>query len=374
MNLVSIEKCSDYDTEKVAEIVERQFCLFEKDGPLFHSGETVAIKPNLLMSRKPDAATTVHPSLVGGIVRALKKRGCRAVITESPAGPFNRLLLKNIYTVTGMAEAAEREGAELCLDMECETVAAGGAGTVTSFHLLRSVVRADAVISAAKLKTHTQMVYTGAVKNLFGTVPGLEKPEFHSRFPEKERFAAMIVDLCETVRPVLSFLDGVVGMEGNGPSGGPPVSLGLIFAGTSPYAVDAAACRKIGFPIERVPILSEAAARNLVGRNEADILLTGSGKNEPVRQFRFPDSSGIDFAERLPHFLRPAYSALFTPHPVIRKKDCIGCGKCAESCPRHTIRISGGKAVIDRSGCIRCFCCQEVCPRKAVRIAGFMPQ
>lgn len=368
MDLVSIEKCETYDAEKIAGIVETQFCLFEKEKPLFRKNDVVLIKPNLLMSRRPDFATTTHPSLVAAVIRAVKKRGGRPVIAESPAGPYSRILLKNIYTVSGMEEAAEKEGAELNFDTESDTIPARGKGTVNTFHLLRPVVRADAVISVAKLKTHTQMTYSGAVKNLFGTVPGLEKPEFHSRFPEPERFASMIVDLCLTVNPVLSLIDGIVGMEGNGPSGGTPRKAGLIFAGTNPFAVDAAACGKIGFSTDRVPILKEAKMRGLFSEEKDGILLTGSGKAEPSLNFLFPDSTSVDFSARLPKPLHRLFLHLVTPRPVIANSICVGCGKCAESCPRHTITITGGKAVINRAGCIKCFCCQEVCPKKAIRI------
>jgi len=374
MDLVSVEACEQYDAERIAAIVEKQFCIFEEKGQLFRDNAVVLIKPNLLMGRKPEAFTTVHPALIGGIIRAVKKRNGRPVIAESPAGPFNRFMLKNIYAVTGMTAVAEKEGAELSFDTECVTVPAKGTGTESTFHLISAAVKADAVISASKLKTHSQMVYTGVVKNLFGTVPGLEKPELHSRFPEKERFASMIVDLCETVHPVLSFLDGITGMEGNGPSGGTPAELGLLFAGTNPYAVDAAACRKIGLPPEKVPVLSEAAKRGLFHNQENGITLTGSGAESAGKKFRLPDSSPVDFSESFPAFFRPFITAVFTPHPVIRRNICIGCGKCAESCPRHTIRIKNKKAEIERSGCIRCFCCQEVCPKKAVKIAGFLPQ
>jgi len=372
MDLVSVEKCEGYDPEKIAAVVESQFRLFESGGELFRSGAVVVIKPNLLMSRKPEAFTTVHPDVIGGIIRAVKKRGGIPVIAESPSGPYNKMLLKSVYSATGMTEVAHREGAELNFDCECETVPAKGNGTERTFHLIRPVVRADAVISASKLKTHTQMVFTGVVKNLFGTVPGLEKPEFHSRFPEKDRFASMIVDLCETVHPVLNFLDGIVGMEGNGPSGGTPVNLGFLFAGINPYAVDAAACGKIGFPVGRVPVLKEAAERKLWDSITDGPELTGSGKDAARVLFRFPDSVRVDPTENLPGFLHGAIAGLFSPRPVINRGICIGCGKCVESCPRHTIHVIKGKARIDRKNCIKCFCCQEVCPKKAVYIAGLL--
>ena len=100
-----------------------------------------------------------------------------------------------------------------------------------------------------------------AVKNLFGTVPGLQKAEFHMRFPEKEPFGEMLVDLCETVRPQLIIADGVLAMEGDGPAGGTPRALGLVLGGEDASAVDLAVCRLMGMPAMRVPYLAAAHAR-----------------------------------------------------------------------------------------------------------------
>ena len=79
-------------------------------------------------------------------------------------------------------------------------------------------------------------------------------------------------------------------------------------------------------------------------------------------------ASSTDFIDRLPSFLRPAAKKIATPTPKIRKYDCVGCGRCAESCPQHTIQIREGKAVIDYKNCIRCFCCHEMCPKHVIDI------
>ena len=370
MDKVSVIRCDSYDMEKLDKIIEQQFCEFEAEKPIIKKGGTVVIKPNLVMRRRPDEATTTHPLFIAAIIRAVKRRGAMAVIAESPGGPYTKSALRIIYNETGMTEITNREGAKLNYDTGFLNVPCSGK-KVNSFDIITPIVHADAVISAAKLKTHGQMTYSGAVKNLFGSIPGLMKPEFHYRFPEKPDFGSMIVDLCETVKPVISFIDGIEGMEGNGPTGGSPKKLGLVFAGTNPHAVDLAASSMIGFDADDIPTLAEAVSRGLCPPDISGLELCGDGAQSKKAKFKVPDSISLDFMAGMPDFLRVPLGKAFTPHPSIIKKVCVGCGKCAESCPQHTIKISGGKAQIDYSKCIKCFCCHEMCPQRAIKIKRF---
>ena len=371
MDKVSVMRCTGYDTETLCAIVEQQFADLEKDQIIIKKGDTVVVKPNLIMRRRPEEATTTHPELVGAIIRAAKKRGGNVVIAESPGGPYTKAALRTVYDGTGMTEIAQREGAQLNYDLGVVTVPTNGGKIVSAFELLEPVVKADVVISAAKLKTHGQMTFSGAVKNLFGTVPGLKKPEFHYRFPQKPDFAAMIVDLCETVKATICFIDGVVGMEGNGPTGGSPRQLGAILASLNPHALDLVTCALVGFSPNEIPTLSDAVARGLCPADAGQVDVIGDGADLGKVRFKAPESISMDFAEKLPKFLRKPIGSLVTPRPAIVKSGCIGCGKCAESCPQHTIAIKNGKAIIDYSNCIRCYCCHEMCPKKAIRVKSF---
>jgi uncharacterized protein (DUF362 family)/Pyruvate/2-oxoacid:ferredoxin oxidoreductase delta subunit len=368
---VSVMSCDSYDIDRLEEIIEQQFCEFEAEKPIIKKGDTVVIKPNLVIRRRPDEATTTHPEFVAAIIRAVKRRGATAVIAESPGGPYTKAALRSIYADTGMTGIAEREGAQLNFDIGFEPVKSNAGHVVSSFDIISPIVHADAVISAAKLKTHGQMTYSGAVKNLFGSLPGLMKPEFHYRFPEKPAFASMIVDLCETVSPTISFIDGIVGMEGNGPTGGSPKKLGLVFAGTNPHALDLVACSFIGFGPDKIPTLAEAARRGLCPADISELEVTGDGANSKQVKFKAPDSISLDFVSKLPKFLKEPIGKVLTPRPVIVKSGCIGCGKCAESCPQHTIEIKNGKAEINYSKCIKCYCCHEMCPKRTIKIKRF---
>ncbi len=372
MNRVSILSTTEYNPALLDSAVEQHIRLLGLDR-LLRPGLRVTLKPNLLLRRSPEEATTTHPELVAAVVRALKRRGVtRITIADSPGGPYLPSLLAGIYKASGMAAVAEAEGIACNLEIGWREVPAQNARQVSSFNLIDPVADADLVINLCKLKTHCMTGLSGAVKNLFGCVPGLQKPEFHYRFKNPEEFCGMLVDLCETVRPAVTFVDAVVAMEGDGPSGGSPRPVGLTLCAENPYALDVALCHLIGMPEERALTVKAARARGLAPALSELELVGEPERLAPVEGFRMPAVKSVDFNTRLPRFIRrPAdwfASRFLTPRPAIRTAGCIGCGKCAESCPAHTIAVSGGKAHIDYTNCIRCYCCHEMCPVKAIDI------
>lgn len=370
MDKVSVLSCDSYNTLKLDKIIERHFVLLESEKQIIHPGDNVVIKPNLVMRRRPEEATTTHPEFIAAIVRAVKRRGGNAIIAESGGGPYTKATLRALYSGTGIEEIAQREGAELNFDTGSTPVVANDTHVCSSFDIINPVVNADVVISAAKLKTHGQMTYSGAVKNIFGTIPGLMKPEFHYRYPQKPAFGEMIVDLCETVKPAISLIDGIVGMEGNGPTGGTPKELGVTLAALNPHALDLYACSLIGFEPKDIPTLCSAINRGLCPEDVSELEILGD-VDAKHSNFKEPDSISLDFVEKMPEFIRKPLQKLFTPRPSINNKVCVGCGKCAESCPEHTIKIVNRKAKIDYSKCIKCFCCHEMCPKRAINIKRF---
>lgn len=177
------------------------------------------------------------------------------------------------------------------------------------------------------------------------------------------------MDLCDFLKPDLCVIDGILTMEGNGPTGGRPRQLGVLGASKSPYALDVCAASLVGIRPESILMLQDAHQRRLgpIAPEECQLV------KEQIAALAQPDflkaeASSTDFIDRLPKGLRPLAKKVATPRPKIRQKACIGCGKCAESCPQHTIRIRDGKARIDYKNCIRCFCCHEMCPKHIIDI------
>ena len=147
----------------------------------------------------------------------------------------------------------------------------------------------------------------------------------------------MLVDLALTVKPALTIVDAVVGMEGDGPSGGSPRKLGFLAACRNPFLLDLALCRIIGVTPESVPTIAASQRRGLCPENADALSLAGEVQfARPVPGFVPPHAKSVDFLSHTPRLLRPEVSRLWdhlTPRPVIRRKDCVGCGRCAESCP-----------------------------------------
>ncbi len=364
---VTAVELDGYDRGKTEAAVERIFAAWPGAEKL--SRETkVTIKPNLLMARSPEQATTTHPAVVSAVAAALRRRGVEDItVADSPGGPYTAAALGRIYRACGMEGI---EGVTLNLDTTWGSRKAKEGSLAEEFHLIRPILEADVVISVGKLKTHGMTTLSGGVKNLFGCVPGLQKPELHYRYPTLDAFCQMLVDLAETVSPDLTIVDAVTAMEGNGPSGGSPRQVGLLAGSTSPFVLDLMLADLIGLRVEDVATLRHSLRRGLIPKTASELQIDGD-EYKQISDFQMPDSKALDFSDHMPLPVRPLIRWLrrrVTPRPVIRTARCVGCGKCAESCPAHTIAVREGKAVIDYSRCISCFCCHEMCPVRAIEM------
>lgn len=370
-NAVYLAACDQYDYSKIKAAVDTIFTQLDLDS-LIKPGMNVAIKPNLLMRSKPEAAIITHPLVTAAVGTRIQSLGANVIIAESGGGPYNAAVMKAMYSGTGYEAMAKKFGLALNHDAGYSVMEAPHGQRCKSFNILDPLVKADLIVDIAKLKSHCLTVMSGAVKNMFGSVPGLMKPEFHCRFPEKEDFGIMLVDLCETVKPRIVIVDAIDAMEGNGPSGGKARHIGAILGGTSPYNVDLVGAKIMNMDPKEVYMLKSAIDRGLCPDSYTELELLG----EPVEKFAKkdfiqPESKTNDFIQRVPAPLRPLAKKIATPKPVIREKDCIGCGKCRESCPQHVIAIRNKKAAILYKRCIRCFCCHEMCPVRAIDIKRF---
>ncbi len=226
-------------------------------------GMTVVVKPNLVMSSKPEQAIITHPAFTAAVGKCVKKAGGKVLIAESPGGPYTPGAIKAIFRATGYTDMAESCGFSLYTACKSRAVTLPHAQRCRGLSVVEPFLDRDYLIDLAKLKTHGMVGFSGAVKNLFGAVPGLQKPEAHCRFPEREPFSEMLVDLCDFLRPDLCFLDGVWAMEGNGPTGGQRRDLGVLAASKSPYAADVAAASLVGLDPGKIDMLRIAHSRGL---------------------------------------------------------------------------------------------------------------
>lgn len=373
---ISVTAVASYDVSAVTSCIREHFRMLDVASEV-DSSTRILLKPNLLMKRKPEEITTTHPAVLEGIIICLSELGVpfeNITLADSPGGPYTRVALNGIYEATGMKKLAQKYGIKLNDDYGYYQERAVNAKMVSAFDIINPVKDADYIIDIAKLKTHAMTTLSGAVKNLFGTVPGLMKPEFHFRFPDKNDFSNMLLDLCETISPSLIIVDAIISMEGDGPSGGTPKNTGLLLGSKNPYNMDVALCNVVNIKTDDVPTVRLAIERGLSVKSCEELNIVGD-KLPSILDYRKPSAGSVDFMMKVPSWLRkpltPLANTLLVSKPVIVKKGCIGCGKCAESCPAHTIKILDKKAYIDYSKCIKCFCCHEMCPVKTINIKRF---
>ena len=375
MSEISAIKTPDYSPEILDSAVSRHMSALGLE-PLFTPGKKVLIKPNLLMKAAPEQAIATHPAMLAAVLRWLKTRGINDItIADSPGGPYTKSHLEGIYKACGFDSVAREHGAVLNTSTDWVEIPHNNGRACRHFSIISPVQNADLIINLARLKTHGMMMLSAAVKNLFGCIPGLQKPELHFRFQDKATFAEMLVDLCELVKPTVCIVDAVVSMEGDGPSGGTPRETGMTLASLNPHSLDLALCDFIAMPPEHVYTVNAAINRGLCPASAAELDYLNDGRPAQIEGFIFPNSKPLGFYGHVPAIFRGPVKFLsevaFAPVPVIRKGKCVGCGKCAESCAPKAAVILDRKAVIDYSKCIKCFCCHEFCAFKAIDIKRF---
>ncbi len=207
------------------------------------------------------------------------------------------------------------------------------------------------------------MVFTGAVKNMFGAIAGVEKAAHHMNMPDYDAFADNIIDICEAVKPDLSIMDGIMGMDGNGPSAGNPKKVDVIIASIDPYLVDKAAHDLINLSVEDSYILTQAKSRGV----ELDYTVVGCEIKELFcDDFDIPFRKSMGIKRR--GLLNSRILTYFRTKPIVDKDICIGCEICKNNCPAEVIVMKNEIPDFDYKGCIRCYCCQELCPEHAISI------
>lgn len=360
---VAVVRCKTYDVEAVKPALEE--AVNAVNGLDFvMPGMKIIIKPNLVSFKKPDAAATTHPALLEALVEMLLARGADVTIGDSPGGPHSLPLLNRVYTATGM-DRVEKLGAKLNRNMNEKTVDFPEGKVLKNFTYTEYLDEADAIIDFCKLKSHGMLGMSAAVKNLFGTIPGLKKPEVHYKFQNDAEFADMLVDLNEYFKPRLAICDAVVGMEGNGPTAGTPRQIGALIASKSTYYADVVGAELIGMNIDGLPTLQAAYERGFAPASSKNLRVYGDIRALTVDDFKAPPVRGLSFMRKgnVLHFIS---KAALEHKPTLKKRFCVGCGECARMCPAKAIEMKNKKPHINREKCIRCFCCQEFCPRAAM--------
>jgi uncharacterized protein (DUF362 family)/ferredoxin len=364
---VSLVRCADYSRQSVLESVRRAIDLLGGIESFVLPGDKVLLKPNLLQPADPEKHITTHTEVIYAAAKVLIDHGCSVVIADSPGTPpYSVKALRNLYRASGLDRVAEELGVELSLDTGCADVPNPHGKLIKRFQIVNPALEADAVVVVSKAKTHVQTGMTGAAKNMFGLVPGLEKSALHARLQSIEDFSDMILDLNELIRPRLQIVDAVVGMEGNGPSAGSPRKIGALLASPDYSAADVVLSKIMSFHPLEVSTIRAAVSRGRLLEDLSDVCVLGEKLDDfVVKDFKKPlTGQGLTGGG-----LRALINMVIKPYslrPRVISDRCTGCQRCRSVCPKGAISMRESKAKISYADCIRCYCCHEMCPDQAI--------
>ena len=333
-NTVCVNGAEEYSFELLREILREQLRLLGAE-ECIRPGVKVVIKPNLVVRAEPDSGAVTHPLVTAAAAACLQELGASVLIAESSGGVYTQAALRSIYTGTGYTEMARQYEVELNYDCSSGELKAPDGLRCKGFTVITPVLEADVVVDICKLKSHCMTGLSGAVKNLFGCVPGLMKPELHCRFPRKASFwgDAHGSLLCGEAGILHCRRDHSHG--GKRPNGRTSPSYGS-------HPIRQKSLRR-GRGLRRIDL--HEAGRNLyasVGYGKEDYPRALPGELEVLgesletyiqKDFVQPESKTSNFIEKLPRFLRPLATRLASPAPKIRKEECVGCGKMRRKLP-----------------------------------------
>lgn len=326
-------------------------------GKTIPPGAHVLIKPNLLSPALPSQAIITHPHIVKAAVEYVALRGARPQVSDSPAvGSFDKIM-----KVSGIEDVLRGLNV-LCTEF-VKSVLADIGEPFHTIEMAEDALKADFIINLPKLKTHSQMLLTLGVKNMFGCIIGYRKPEWHLRAGvNRALFAKLLVLIYQRIKPAFTILDGILALEGEGPgSSGTPKEIGVLIGSHDAHAVDWTVCRMLRIDPERLLTIKVAKDMGLLDE-KIDVI----GQLPRINDFSFPQVVPLVYGPRILHgFIRKH----LLQRPVCDTLLCQLCEKCINFCPAKAITISHTKLFFDYHKCIRCYCCIEICPYGALRPA-----
>ncbi len=303
--MVALIRCENYDAEKVTQAVSRQFDLLGGIERFVKRGDRVLLKPNFIAPRPPDRSPAqTHPAVILAVATLLKDFGAKPFVADSPAWADAR----TCAAALGLAEPLARLDVPV-LELNESRSCRMGPGR-PHVRLSSVALDADVIMNLPKFKSHQQLVTTFAVKNMFGCVSGKRKALWHFREGhDATRFCTLLLDIYQRLAPVVTIIDGIVAMEGQGPIRGTSKPLGWLIAGAEPIACETVCCRLIDLEPDRVPVIRTARQIGF-GCSALDAIevVGDSLPADPCRDFRWADLMPVKFS--LYHVCRSAVRQL----------------------------------------------------------------
>lgn len=354
-NKVSSVKCESYDPKEVYSSLKEAL---DRIGFILPENKTVLIKPNILAQNRPEQHSITHYSIVEALCRLLKENHCNIQIGESIAF-YQTGLTKKAFVTSRIKEVADKYGATLiAFDDQALTAVRTNGICLEELYIPNCLLEADMVINACKLKTHGGMRLSGAVKNMFGCLPGGYKQKIHMWAKNDFELSDVFLEIHKIIKPAVSIMDAVVSLDGGPSAIGKPVKTSRILASTNAAALDLMACKILGYEPTDVATLLCAKQKNMISDfNDVELL----GDLVPMKFKRLIKGKIPDQYGKPGLFVKDTYVDL-----AIDQSKCTDCGQCLNFCPVRAIKKSNSVMRIEIHHCINCYGCLNVCPQKAI--------
>ncbi|MBT9315994.1 DUF362 domain-containing protein [Leptothoe spongobia] len=304
---VSLIKATSYNVETLEQQIRDLLAPLGGMAAYVKPGQRVLLKPNLLTGSRPTKECTTRPEVVYCVAKLVQEVGGKPFLGDSPAfgsaygvAKANGLLKwaqkldLPIVELHGQRYNLEQQKADNDFD---------------NLLLSKEAMEADVVINLPKIKSHVQLTLTMGVKNLFGCVPGKMKAWWHMEAgKDRQRFAQMLVETAQAIDPDLTILDGIIGHEGNGPSGGEPRQLGVLGASPNVYALDRAMVDVLQVAPSQIPTVAASQRLGLCPENIEFVLQSPSELS--IENWQFPKKlMPIDFG--MPRVMKSTFKHLY---------------------------------------------------------------
>lgn len=331
-------------------------------------GKKVLIKPNILSPLPQERGVTTHPEVCRVVIECVLKKGGTPIIGDSP-GVSGYGATERAAEVSGIKGVAGDFFINFSRNPKKVRIRSN---LLNSVSVASPVLETDYIVNVPKFKTHSLTGFTGGMKNMFGIVVGGEKAKVHRLAPSPESFAEAMVDIYSLRPPELTIVDGIMGMEGNGPSAGDVRKVGYILISQNAVNLDTLMAGIMNVDPHNFPILRISKDRRL-GEVDLDKIKV-EGHWEPIRDFKLPYSYRVYKVRSMSYFINRFVFPSFTSQKlVLIKNRCKQCRVCVEECPQGAIKMKDDRyPEIDRKVCINCYCCMELCPEHAWEFGGII--
>lgn len=363
---VSLVRLKDYEKDDVYRALKKSLDLLGGLESIIKPHSKVFVKINHLSPPSPpERAIVTHPAFTREVLRLLKELNVKITVGDDIQSKE-----KDGFMISGYRKICKELDIPLVNLKEIGFQEVPCQGQILKkLYIAPPLLESDYILNLPKLKTHSFTVFTGAIKNMYGIIPYGLRLKYHHQYPRVEIFSQMLVDIFSCVPPHLNIMDAVVAMEGEGPSAGNPINVGLVIASKDAVALDAVASKIAGFNPLDIYTTLDAHQRDLGTGKIEDIEIVGEKiRYVEVRNFRHSAIAIGLLRKKIPAFLHAFIQEQLTLTPKIIRDKCTECMECINICPRNAAKLDNDKAWIDKSLCIHCMCCHEVCHFQAIRL------